>query len=245
VASLKSNQEAARRSRLSGTSVWLFQDYPNCAEGVVDMFFRPKGVPPEEFRKYNAPTVLLLDAPRRSWWSGETVDFKFVVSRFEDEPSDAATLRWELKSGTEVLASGVQERLRISADGVQELPALKLEMPSWTRAGQLTLTAELVDAHGKTQNSWNLWVFPTELLAEASQKVRSSGFDVLRKIYPWAPELTSTPVPSETDLLVTTRLGQETIDYLQAGGRVLLLEPEPVFAVPPGWRTGRISSRCL
>src|SRR3989442_1385578 len=70
-ASLKSNQEGARRSRLSGTSVWLFQDYPNCAEGVVDIFFRPKGVPPGEFRKFNAPTVLLLDAPRRSWRSGE------------------------------------------------------------------------------------------------------------------------------------------------------------------------------
>jgi hypothetical protein len=58
---LKSNQEAARRSALSGTSVWLFQDYLNCAEGVVDMFF-DRSVP-EEFRKYNAPTVLLLDAP--------------------------------------------------------------------------------------------------------------------------------------------------------------------------------------
>jgi hypothetical protein len=228
-ASLKSNQEAARRSRLSGTSVWLFQDYPNCAEGVVDMFFRPKGVRPEEFRKCNAPTVLLLDAPRRSWRSGETVDFKFVVSRFEDEPSDDATLRWELKSGTETLASGVQERLQITADGVQELPALKLEMPSWTRAGQLMLKAELVDANGKTENSWNLWVFPTEL--QASRKVRSSGFDALRKVYPWGLEHTLNPAPADTDLLVTTRLGQAALDYLKAGGRVILLEPEPVFRV--------------
>jgi hypothetical protein len=230
-ASLKCNQEAARRSRLSGTSVWLFQDYPNCAEGVVDMFFRPKGVRPEEFRKYNAPTVLLLDAPRRSWRSRETVDFKFVISRFEDEPSDAATLRWELKSGIETLASGVQGRLQISADGVQELPALKLEMPSWTRAGQLTLTAELIDANGKTQNSWNLWVFPTELLAEASHKIRGSDFDALRKVYPWVPGDTAHPAVADTDLLVTTRLGQDTIDYLKAGGRVILLEPEPMFSV--------------
>jgi hypothetical protein len=231
VASLKSNQETARRSRLSGTSVWLFQDYPNCAEGVMDMFFRPKGVRPEEFRKYNAPTVLLLDVPRRSWRSGETVDFNFVVSRFEDEPSDAATLRWELKSGTETLASGVQEQLRISADGVQELPALKLDMPSRTRAGQLTLTAELVDANAKTQNSWNLWVFPTEPPVDASHKVRSSGFDTLGNIYPWAIEHTPNPTPANTDLLVTTRFGQDTSDYLKAGGRVILLDPEPTFAV--------------
>jgi len=230
-ASLKSNMEAARRSRLRGTSVWLFQDYPNCAEGVVDMFFRPKGVLPEEFRKYNAPTVLLLDAPRRNWRSGETGELKFVVSRFEDDPSDAASLRWELKRGNETLASGVQERLQVSADGVQELPAIKLEIPQQARAGQLTLTATLVDANGKTENSWNLWVFPTELLAETSHRVRSSGFNALRRIYPWVPEQTPNPTPAETDLLVTTRPGPDTIAYLKAGGRVLLLDPEPAFAV--------------
>ena len=230
-ASLKSNMEAARRSRLRGTSVWLFQDYPNCAEGVVDMFFRPKGVRAEEFRKYNAPTVLLLDAPRRNWRGGEMAEFKFVVSRFEDDPSDAAAVRWELKSGNETLTSGVQEPLKVSADGVQELPAIKLEMPRRARAGQLTLTAALVDANGKTENSWNLWVFPTEPLAEASHKVRSSGFDVLRKIYPSASELTPAPTLADTDLLVTTRLGQDAISYLKSGGRVILLDPEPAFAV--------------
>jgi len=194
------------------------------------MFFRPKGVLPEEFRKYNAPTVLLLDAPRRSWRSGETGEFKFVVSRFEDDSSDAATLRWELKSGKETLASGVQERLQVSADGVQELLEVKLEMPRRAEAQRLTLKAELVDANGKAQNSWDLWVFPTELLAETSHKVRFSGFDAFRKIYPWAREQTPNPAPVDTDLLVTTRLDQDTLEYLTAGGRVILLEPEPAFA---------------
>ncbi len=229
-ACLKSNLEAARRSRLSGTSVWLFQDYPNCAEGVVDMFFRPKGVSAEEFRKYNAPTVLLLDAPRRNWRAGEKLDFRFLVSRFEDEPS-TATLHWELKSGKETLASGVQEQLHVHADGVQELPAIKLEMPRRARAEQLTLTAELVDTNGKTDNSWNLWVFPPERLAEGSGKLRSSGFDGLRKIYPWTLDRIPNSAPADTDLLVTMRLDQEARDYLKAGGRVFLLEPDPVFGV--------------
>jgi len=173
--------------------------------------------------------VLLLDAPRRNWRSGETGEFKFVVSRFEDDPSDAATLRWELKRGNETLVSGVQERLQISADGVQELLGVKLELPQRAEAQRLTLTAELVDANGKTKNSWDLWVFPTELLAEA--KVRSSGFDALRKSYPWTLEPTPSPTPANTDLLLTTSLGQDTIDYLKAGGRVFLTEPEPAFSV--------------
>ena len=228
---LKSNLEAARRSRLSGTSVWLFHDYPNCAEGVVDMFWRPKALPPEEFRKFNAPTVLLLDVPRRNWRSGEMIEFNFVVSRFEDDPADAAALRWELKCDNEVIVSGVQERLQIRSGGVQELPAITLELPAGARARRLTLSAELADANGKTRNAWDLWVFPTELLAEPSRKLRSSEFDTLRNIYPWALEPTPSPEPADTDLLVTTRLGQDTRDFLQAGGRVLLLEPEPAFTV--------------
>jgi beta-galactosidase len=93
------------------------------------------------------------------------------------------------------------------------------------------LEAELLDANGKTENSWNLWVFPTELLAEDSHKVRSSGFDALRNIYPWALEHIPNPAPTDTELLVATHLGQDTSDYLKAGGRVILLDPEPTFAI--------------
>ncbi|HEV8544491.1 MAG TPA: glycoside hydrolase family 2 TIM barrel-domain containing protein, partial [Verrucomicrobiae bacterium] len=166
-ACLKNNMEAARRSRLSGTSVWLFQDYPNCAEGVVDMFFRPKGLTAEEFRKFNAPTVLLLDAPRRNLRAGETAEIKFVVSRFEDEPS-TATLRWKLKSGNEMLASGSKEQLQIKSGDVQEIAVIKVDLPHRIKAERLTLSGELEDTIGKIDNSWNFWIFPTELLSSDS-----------------------------------------------------------------------------
>lgn len=228
---LKSNMEAARRSRLSGTSVWLFQDYPNCAEGVVDMFFQPKGVLPEEFRKYNGPTVLLLDTPRRSWWSGENAKIKFVVSRFEDAPSQGATLRWKLTRDGGAIAEGAQVDLAIESGGVQELPAINIEMPKPDGAAKLTLSVELTDANGKADNSWSFWVFPRDLLANASSGVRAAGFDAMRAIYPDAVEQEDAPVPADTKLLVTTRLGDTARRYLEDGGRVLLLEPERVFEV--------------
>lgn len=227
-ACLKSNMEAARRSRLSGTSVWLFQDYPNCAEGVVDMFFRPKGLSAEEFRKFNAPTVLLLDVPRRNLRAGETIEAKCLVSRFEEEPS-LATFRYQLKIGGGRLAWGFDEKVQIKAGGVQELRAIKLEVPRYTRAERLRFTAELVDAHGKIENSWDLWVFPTDVLGEG--KVRYRGNVDFRKIYPWATELPTNAKPADGDLLVTTRLDPEARDFLTAGGRVILLDPTPTFTV--------------
>lgn len=227
---LKCNIEAARRSRLKGTSVWLFQDYPNCAEGVVDMFFRRKGIRPEEFRKFNSPTVILLEAPRRNWWNGETAEIKFVVSRFEDAPSDAAKLHWTLKRGKVTLAEGVQEKLHISADGLQELPSIQLKIPAGKKAEQLTLAAELTDEDGRTDNSWNLWSFPKEPPVENVAKVRTVGCGAWLTNYSWAQEYSGGAIPPGTELIVSTKLDKPIKEYLSSGGRVLLLEPEPAFA---------------
>jgi hypothetical protein len=211
-ACLKSNLEAARRSRLAGTSVWLFQDYPNCAEGVVSMFGQPKGLTAPEFRKFNAPTVLLLDAPRRNWWSGESADLAFVLSRFGDEPSDAATLHWKLRHGPNVVAEGARERLAVRSGEVQELPAIQVKLPKLAQAAKLTLSAELTDARGKTENSWDCWVFPRNL--QASAKVLQAGFDPIRAILPDAVAYKDGPVPADAKLLVTTRLDEAIRNYL-------------------------------
>ncbi len=227
--SLKSNVEAARRSRLKGTSVWLFQDYPNCAEGATDMFLRPKGILPAEFRKFNSPTVLLLDAARRNWWNGETAEFKFVVSRFEDAPSNQAKLHWVLKSGSATLLDGVQENLQIHSGGVQELSSFQLKIPAGHPSERLTLAAELIDANGKAENSWDLWVFAKELRTETARKGRTIRSDSFCAKYLSAQEYSGGTIPLETELFVTTRMDDNVLAYLQSGGRVLLLEPEPIF----------------
>src|SRR5262249_24577024 len=152
-----------------------FQDYPNCAEGIVDMFFRPKGVSAEEFRKFNSPTVLLLDTPRRNLRSGERAECKLLVSRFEDEPA-TATLQWKINRGNETLASGSQQNIRVTSGSVQDVATIKWEAGQTLHAERLTLSAELTDSTGKTDNAWDLWVFPTNFLAETSYKIRHHGF---------------------------------------------------------------------
>jgi hypothetical protein len=229
---LKNNMETARRSRLSGASVWLFQDYPNCAEGVVDMFLRTKALSPEEFRRFNAPTVLLLDLPRRNWWSGETADFGFVVSRFEDEPSEAATLHWALESENSIAAEGKLEGLAIRSGGLHELPPVKHVMPTLNRAQRFRLRVSLVESGRttRTENAWDLWVFPRPTLAEPPP-VRTRGVTFLGEDFPAAREQSSGPIPLAGGVVVTARLDPDAVDYLREGGRVILLEPEPVFAV--------------
>jgi beta-galactosidase len=234
-ACLKSNLEAARRSRLSGTSVWLFQDYPNCAEGVVGMFGQPKGLSAEEFRKFNAPTVLLLDTARRNWRSGETAELTFVVSRFEDAPSRDATLRWRLRNGDEVNAQGEQSHLAIRSGEVQELATIKLKLPSLARASRFTISADLAESDSdlKAANSWDLWVFPRVLDDDRGSTVRSIGFEPIHALFANILEHKDGPIPSDTGLLVATRLDDNITRFLEGGGRVFLLDPEPSFVVEP------------
>jgi hypothetical protein len=238
---LQTNFEAARRSRLSGYSQWLFQDYPNCAEGIVDMFFRPKTLEAAAFRRFNAPTVLLLDVPRRTYHGGETASVKLLVSRFEDQPSTRAALRWELRGANEVIASGARKDLRVTAEGIQELMPLTLAMPRRPAAEKLTLAVDLVDENGKISNDWSFWVFPNDSLTDRTRKLGVAATPGLRELYPWARQHESAPRVGECDLLVTSRFDGGTVAYLQEGGRVLLLAPEQAFPTvpsrfrPAGW----------
>jgi len=230
---LKNNLEAARRSQLSGTSVWLFQDYPNCAEGVVTMFGQPKGLAMRDFRKFNAPTVLLLDTPANTWWSGTSAQLRFVVSRFEDAKADAGTLTWYLRNGPDTVSKGSQTDLAISSGGLQQLPALELELPRVSRAAKLVLRAELSDANGVIENEWNFWVFPRAPFTVPGSELMVAGFEPIRALYPGIAEYRAGAMPPPTRLLATTRFDEGIRNYLTSGGRVLLLDPEPAFAIEP------------
>lgn len=227
---LKSNLEAARMSRLAGTSVWLFQDYPNCPEGVVNMFYQPKRLGPEQFRNFNAPTVLLLDS-KRNWWWGDKVELPILVSRYEDGPSDSAVLRWKLREGTKTIAAGTDKSCRIPTGGVQKLATVSLSLPIRHEAKQLTFEISLTDTNGTAANSWNLWVFPKNLLKE-SNGIQFHGLETVRANYRWSG-VDNSPLSSFDDvkLLVTADLDKNALNYLTQGGRVLLLNPAPVFKV--------------
>lgn len=229
---LKSNFEAARRSRLSGFSQWLFQDYPNCAEGIVDMFFRPKALSGAEFRRFNAPTVLLLDAAQRSYRAGETAELKLLASRYEDQPTTAGRLKWELRSAGQTVASGAKENLAVNSDGLQELLPVSVTMPEQATAAKLTLSVELADENGKAGNDWNFWVFPKDTLNQGSHKLAVSSGAGISGLYPWAQEI-AVPQARQCDLYVTTRVDAGVLDYLTQGGRVLLLAPEQAFPTAP------------
>lgn len=226
VAALKTNIEAARRSRgISGYDQWLLQDYWTGSNGVLDAFYQKKGISAAEFRKLNAPTVLLMDSPRRSYWLGETAKVTLLVSRYEDAPSARAKLSWKLLDSGMAIKSGVKVIPKVNSDGVQQLAEVALKMPASGVARRLTLSVEMVDANGKVTNDWDFWVWPTGR-ASVPDKVCVGGLERVAKLYPKSRSVDLNMAPKNCDLLIASQLTSASIDYLESGGKILLLGAE-------------------
>jgi beta-galactosidase len=237
-ACLKTNIEAARRSNLQGYHVWLFQDYPWCAEGVVDMFYRPKGVTGAEFRRFNAPTVLLLAQDRRSFRCGQTAELPLYVSRYEQPASEAATLRWKVVGKHGELAGGTRIGLTIPCGEDRLLWPVTWDVPAVPEAGQFRFVARLEDAQGVVTNDWKIWCFPAT--RSVPEGLAVLGSEWLQHQYPQAVVKNET-LSLGTGVLVADRWESRVLDQLAAGGRVLMLDPEPAFPAattryrPSGW----------
>ena len=189
------------------------------------MFYRPKAVTGEEFRQFNAPTVLLLGQDRRNFRFGEKAEFPLYVSRYEQEPTQ----------GARFCAGSCLPRMNVWRAGhrrVCRFPAAK--SGSWrrsrsrSRGGRVRSSfawwSGLKTSTASATNDWKLWCFPAE---------RSS---VGRISWSSAPNgsvaSTLKQLPRRSGVLVTDRWEPGVLDRLAAGGRVLLLDP--AAGVPHG-----------
>jgi len=229
---LKTNIEAARLSPgISGYDQWLLQDYWAGSNGVLDTFFRTKGLSPSQFRRFNSPTVLLMDTSRRSYRLGETATIKLLVSRYEDPSSANAKLTWKLLDGAKVLTQGHKTGLKIRSNGLQPLATIAPKLPTSGPARKLMLSVQLMDSSGTVTNEWGLWVFPATRAHATSLCI--AGCEEVRRLYPNARTVDVGAIPGKCDLLVTSQLTPETIAYLSDGGKVLLIGTEHALPSAP------------
>jgi hypothetical protein len=157
----KVSLEAARRSpAIDGYNFWLLCDYWTGSNGLVDPFYGDKAWPrAEEFRRFNAPTVLLLDHDRVSFRPGETARLAVRASRFEDPPSTGAVLRWVLHDGGTDVTGGKLDGIAVG-EGLTSLGVLEIDFPEGGKPRKVRLDCTLEDPAGPAANSWDFWIFP-------------------------------------------------------------------------------------
>ncbi len=231
--------EAARIDPfLDGFSCWLMVDLsPSTQCGVLDMFWGKKWSTPEYFRQFNAPTVVLaktvsaaspemlgLNPATLIYTAGDALELDWVVSHFQPEPLKNATLAWRIVDGGKTLAEGKIEKIDVAAGTVPTVGRSRITMPSVGKAVQCRFVVELDAA--KSQNSWDLWIFPKFTPKPESGKgmAASAGvFDLLMPRYPGLAKLGTAEGNAAAIVVARDFCEAGVLDALRQGKSVVCL----------------------
>ena len=159
----KTALEGIRSSNLlAGFHMLQFADtdkYEN-SNGVVDCFDDPQGISTEEFKKFNADTVVLARLPKQVYSEGETVKIPVLLSQYMINPPKKGDFSYELE-GTKLYSKSTLTDVDTYKSGLYTLCSLEIKLPKTEKAEKLTLSCKIDFEDGsKCENSWELWVFP-------------------------------------------------------------------------------------
>ncbi len=245
--------ETARKHPLKdGYSVYCGMDRDICAwPGVFNSMRLPKHRTAEEMREFNQESVLLANLPKReggtdiipdwTYYYGEPLTVELLVSNYSDRtPADAA-VEWTLNDGSDVVLRGQLIIDSAPSYEVTTLGTVRFTAPEREEGRKLTLHVSLPAL--RIKNHWDLWFYPRRPRFDAGQArigACQTLADKLADKYRLQPA-PATTTPEQMPLIVTDRLGPY-LDYLTAGGKVLLLGLEELPSVSPGYYAGGFAS---
>lgn len=221
----KDGIEYARRNRLvEGYILWLLIDFGHWSEGLLDDFWNPKNVTPEEFSKSNGDTVILLaEEGNRCLEMGSPGRIPLAISHYgEDELADS-TLKWKVTG-----VCGVQNgEMKVDSLTQGELTAVgdvEFEMPLDDKAYKCEL--ETAFFHGDRRvntNNWSFWAFPkADSALRSMTNADSVGHILPEGIFARLYGAKAKPIPPEAELVVASAVDAPLADYLESGGRCIL-----------------------
>ncbi len=209
----KCKMEQLRRDypTLAGVCHFNAMDIGMSPQGILDIFYEKKHATPEMWLQTNGDTVILsnLNFADRVLTTGMEWTFDFSVSDFSHPAFGASTLSWSLTAEDRVLFSDSfacdPEPYRTSAIG----ETVTLTVPSVEKPEKVTLTATLTDGKRSVKNAWDLWIFPAKT-ALPNGVCRADRGEAI----------------GEARVVIAERLTDELIEFVQAGGSLILIGAE-------------------
>lgn len=223
----KYNVEAIRKNPLlSGYHWWLFQDYWTSSNGLVDHYFRPKSIAPEEIMKFNNDVVLLQDGLQHTYRGKERLQLRLLVSNFSQDALQG-DLRWEIRVGDTPLA---QEQLALATAAPQgelaELGNVDVELPEIETPAKVYVSMQFTANGRNVSNDWTTWLYPP-MVRPATLPVTAFAEEVYRAQF---PDWNLQPIPAKGDLdsravyLTSWPCDPRIIDAMKRGAGVVMLE---------------------
>ncbi|HEV2320665.1 MAG TPA: discoidin domain-containing protein, partial [Verrucomicrobiae bacterium] len=191
-------ESALRTPGMGGFELLGLTDFPGqgtALVGVLNPFWQTKGyVTAKQFRQFCNRTVPLARLTKRVFTTDEKLEADVEVANFGPDALDDTATVWKL----------VSQDGRIAASG--ELPARDIPVDNGIALGHISLDLKDVPAPKEYtlivrlkgpafENTWHVWVYPSQLPAEPG------------------------------DVLVTSKFDDAARSCLQSGGKVLLTIP--------------------
>lgn len=153
-----------------GYQLCTFRDAGSFIWGVVDDYFNPKIVSPDEMVKYNAPSVLLWHQhwSDRTFFSRNPDDRRSLImpvnlkcSHFGEEKISNGTLHWQIVDEYGNIYKSVEEKnINIDLGDIYSIDSDYFFLPQTDTLLNFHLKAKLTSGDMTLENQWDFWVFP-------------------------------------------------------------------------------------
>lgn len=215
-----------------GYVVSVIRDFPFAGMGLFDFVDRAKW--PAKDWGWHGDTTLLLrtEADRRSFEAGEELHGLLTVSHFGARPIHKGRLSvWvEGPDGRRFDEVGVTD-LGVTPGKLGGPFGFTLRLPRAPAPGRALIRARLQEGQRTWENAWPVWVVPKvdPTSRPAVRRHPSLAEDLAGRLFPGARPLAR---PVKEDVVVTRKLDPALLEFLEAGGRVLLLPGGEANSLP-------------
>jgi hypothetical protein len=162
-----------RTPGLSGFQLLDLHDYigqGGALVGVLDPFWESKGyVTPEEWRRFCGPVVVLARMTNYIVRANETLTVPIEAANFGEGEIKGAAPAWKVVDLAGKTVAEGQLDARDIALGKVKLGEVKVDLAKLPGVGEYRLVVwlnELLAKNSPNANSWNFWVYPTEIKAD-------------------------------------------------------------------------------
>ncbi|MBR6387043.1 MAG: hypothetical protein IKS14_02210 [Thermoguttaceae bacterium] len=176
----KYNVEGVRRNEaLSGYHWWLIQDYWTTSNGIVDLFFRPKSLKPEDLLPFNNDVVLLQEGLDFTYRSGDEAKLTFMISNFAPKAKTGVATWSFLPANADAGNANWPQETKLTAEPtvapngkLTAFADVRFVCPEVERPTQGILKFSWKgDDETEYENTWNAFVFPKEIAPKTAKQV--------------------------------------------------------------------------
>ncbi|MEI6680047.1 MAG: hypothetical protein WCL21_15645 [Mariniphaga sp.] len=159
-------ESALRTPNLGGFNLLGINDFEGqnlAVVGILDEFWDSKNIlTPNKHHQYCGPIVPLVRMTKRVWNQNEILDVSVELAHYGENDLLKAQPLWHISNAKgAIIQQGKFKQQDLIQGGLRNLGTISQSLIGVSIAQKLTLTVEIQNS--KIKNSWEFWVYPTEI----------------------------------------------------------------------------------